>query len=254
MQQGPWNRWAFRNLRRLLRTANVWRGDAPVRHLESRPAQVDDVGFTGRHGAGHTVGGLLARGFAGTLVVLHRGAIVCGRYAEGVDAHEPHLLMSVTKSFAATLFAFLAEDGLVSPADRVTDILPERGGSAYGGRPGECSAADAITARDAPRHAPPVPVRGLGHPGGGGGALQPPAPNDTGHCGDACRVLMGRGWRAPGGARKRVAPALLPHRLNPPGAAVRTGAPPSPGRSAGPRRPDRRRSGRGCGPGGSAGC
>ena len=37
MQEGPWNRWAFRNLRRLLPTGNVWRGTGPVAPLDVRP-------------------------------------------------------------------------------------------------------------------------------------------------------------------------------------------------------------------------
>ena len=55
------------------------------------------------------------------------------RYAAGVVPHEPHLLMSVTKSFAGSLTGILSGRGLLSPDDLVTDIVPEVAGSAYDG-------------------------------------------------------------------------------------------------------------------------
>ncbi len=45
MQQGPFNRWAFCNARRLLPTANVWRGDAPVTALPVATFPLDDIVF-----------------------------------------------------------------------------------------------------------------------------------------------------------------------------------------------------------------
>ena len=53
--------------------------------------------------------------------MLHEGAIVAERYGDGVEAHEPHLLMSVTKSFAGSLTGILVERGLLSPDMVVTD-------------------------------------------------------------------------------------------------------------------------------------
>lgn len=133
MQDGPFNRWAFRNLRRLLPTANVWRGDGPVTDLPAAPAYLDDIVFEDRDGKAQTVKQHLDAGFTDGFVVLHEGAMVAERYGDGVQAHEPHLLMSVTKSFAGSLAGILVERGLVSPDDVVTDIIPEVAGSAYDG-------------------------------------------------------------------------------------------------------------------------
>ena len=133
MQEGPFNRWAFRNLRRMLPTANVWRGDGPASPLPMAPVHLDDIAFTDAQGAERTVGQALDEGYTDGFVVLHRGAIAAERYGDGVEAHEPHLLMSVTKSFAGSLAGVLAERGLLSPSDRVTDIVPEVAGSAYEG-------------------------------------------------------------------------------------------------------------------------
>ncbi len=133
MQQGPFNRWAFRDLRRMLPTANVWRGDGAVADLPVRPVHLDDIAFADAGGATLTVKQVLDDGYTDGFVALHRGALVAERYGDGVEPHEPHLLMSVTKSFAGTLAGVLAERGLVSPDDRVTDIVPEVAGSAYDG-------------------------------------------------------------------------------------------------------------------------
>ena len=133
MQEGPFNRWAFRNLRRLLPTGNVWRGDGPVTDLPAAPACLDDIVFEDRDGKAQTVKQHLDSGYTDGFVVLHEGAMVAERYGDGVEAHEPHLLMSVTKSFAGSLAGILVERGLVSPDDVVTDIVPEVAGSAYDG-------------------------------------------------------------------------------------------------------------------------
>ncbi len=133
LQEGPYNRWAFRNLRRLLPTANVWRGDGPVTELPAAPAFLDDIEFEDRDGKVQTVKQHLDAGYTDGFVVLHEGAMVAERYGDGVEAHEPHLLMSVTKSFAGSLTGILVERGLVSPDDVVTDIIPEVAGSAYDG-------------------------------------------------------------------------------------------------------------------------
>lgn len=133
MQEGPFNRWAFRNLRRLLPTASVWRGDGAVTELPVVPVNLDDIAFHDKDGQTLTVKQHLDEGYTDGFVVLYEGTIVAERYGDGVDAHEPHLLMSVTKSFAGSLTGILVERGLLSPDDLVTDIIPEVAGSAYDG-------------------------------------------------------------------------------------------------------------------------
>ena len=133
MQEGPFNRWAFRNMRRLLPSANVRRGDGQASELPVSPVHLDDVEFESTKGGTLSVREMLDRGYTDGFVVLHEGAIVNERYAAGVEPHEPHLLMSVTKSFAGSLAGIMAARGLLSPDDLVTDIVPEVAGSAYDG-------------------------------------------------------------------------------------------------------------------------
>ena len=133
MQEGPFNRWAFRNMRRLLPSANVWRGDGEIADLPISPVHLDDVEFESANNGTVTVKDVLDCGYTDGFVVLHEGAIVSERYAAGVEPNEAHLLMSVTKSFTGSLAGIVAERGLLSPNDLVTDIVPEVAGSAYDG-------------------------------------------------------------------------------------------------------------------------
>lgn len=133
MQEGLYNRWAFRNLRRMLPTGNVWSGDGAPSELSVAPIHLDDIAFVDKDGAMSSVKQMLDEGYTDGFVVLHQGAIAAERYGDGVEAHEPHLLMSVTKSFAGSLTGILIERGLLSPDDLVTDIIPEVAGSAYDG-------------------------------------------------------------------------------------------------------------------------
>ena len=133
MQEGPFNRWAFRNMRRMLPTGNVWRGEGAARPLQHEAVWLDDIEFEDADGAMTTVGRTIEAGYMDGLVVLCQGVVVTERYAEGVVPHEPHLLMSVTKSFTGSLTGILVERDLLSPDDLVTDIIPEVKGSAYQG-------------------------------------------------------------------------------------------------------------------------
>lgn len=133
MQEGPFNRWAFRNMRRLLPTGNVWRGEGEIAELPVAPVHLDDIEFETAAVGTLTVKQLLDQGYTDGFVVLHQGALVDERYAAGIEPHEPHLLMSVTKSFTGSLAGILASRGLLSPDDLVTDIIPEVAGSAYDG-------------------------------------------------------------------------------------------------------------------------
>jgi CubicO group peptidase (beta-lactamase class C family) len=130
---GPFNRVGFRGVGRLVRTAPISRGDGPV--VELPRAERDLGGFTFDHkGRAFDLETALRQSYTDGFLVLQHGAIVTERYF-GMDPAETHLLMSVSKSFNSTLFGVLAEKGLVSPADLVTDHLTELRGTAWAGCP-----------------------------------------------------------------------------------------------------------------------
>jgi hypothetical protein len=74
MQEGPFNRWAFRNLRRMLPTGNIWSGDGAVSELPVSPIHLDDIAFVDKDGAMSSVKQMLDEGYTDGFVVLHQGA------------------------------------------------------------------------------------------------------------------------------------------------------------------------------------
>ena len=65
------------------------------------------------------------------MIVLARGRIVSEWYSGTFNAHVPHLLFSVSKSFTALVCAVLEAQGLLDPEKPVTHYVPEAVGSAY---------------------------------------------------------------------------------------------------------------------------
>ncbi len=128
----PYNRWGFRHVPDLVRTAPISRGSGPVRELPRAERDLD--GFTFDHaGRTYTVAEMLAETATDGFLVLHDGAVVTERYFDGMRATDTHLLMSCSKSLASILCGVLVGRGLLAPTDLVTDRLPELSGSAWEG-------------------------------------------------------------------------------------------------------------------------
>jgi len=128
----PFNRWGFRHVPELARTAAIARGSGPVRELPR--AERDVGGFTFRHGdRDHTLAGMLAETQTDGFLVIQDGAVVFERYLGGMREADTHLLMSCSKSMTSILCGVLVGRGLLAPADLVTDHLPELAGSAWEG-------------------------------------------------------------------------------------------------------------------------
>jgi CubicO group peptidase (beta-lactamase class C family) len=128
----PGSRWAFSNIRQLGPTAAVWRGDGPVVPLPQAPTELGAVAFTTLDGRSMTFDEALAGTYADGILVLHRGRIVHERYFGALEAHKPHIGMSLTKSFVGTLAAILVAEGKLDAAAPVTRYIPELAGTAYG--------------------------------------------------------------------------------------------------------------------------
>ena len=65
------------------------------------------------------------------LLVLHRGRVVYERYFGACRPDQPHLLMSVSKSFVGLLAQWLVHDGKLDESAPVTTYIPELQGTAY---------------------------------------------------------------------------------------------------------------------------
>lgn len=123
----PQTRWSYSNMRRLVPTSVVARGDAAVVPLHrAERADLDAVTFipSGQSDP-MTWEQSLAANFTDGILVLHRGSVVYERYFGGLDAHTQHLAFSVTKSFVATVAGILAAEGVLDDSATVASYLPE---------------------------------------------------------------------------------------------------------------------------------
>jgi CubicO group peptidase (beta-lactamase class C family) len=128
----PYNRWGFRHVPEVARTAPVTRGAGPVHELPRAERDLDGFAFT--HGERRvTLPEMLAETFTDGFLVIQDGAIVTERYLDGMRETEAHLLMSCSKSLTSILCGVLAGRGLLAPGDLVTDHLPELAGTGWEG-------------------------------------------------------------------------------------------------------------------------
>jgi hypothetical protein len=131
-QEGPFNRWAFRHVREFTRTARISRGQGAVRHLPERHIDLSDF-LTVVGDESFTLWEALEAAYVDAFVVVSDGAIVHEWYAEGMDPHGTHLLMSVSKSLTSTLVGVLVGEGLVDPAELAVTYVPGLKGTAWDG-------------------------------------------------------------------------------------------------------------------------
>jgi CubicO group peptidase (beta-lactamase class C family) len=131
-RKAPFSAWGFRNVRRLIPTANI-PASGRAGPFEISLHDIAPIGFTGHDGQPTTVGQALRATDTDALVVLRRGRIAAEWYGNGMNATTPHIVFSVSKSICGTLGGTLADRGLLDPADRVIDYVPELASSVYAG-------------------------------------------------------------------------------------------------------------------------
>jgi hypothetical protein len=136
----PHSRWAFQHIAQVLPTVRVGADPAqtdPIgpRSLPAAPSGAAALdGFSLRLPGGATLDldtFLKATG-SDAFVVLHHGAVVCERYAHGMTAATPHILMSMTKAVTGLLAGVLAGDGAIDLEAPLAELMPELAASAYG--------------------------------------------------------------------------------------------------------------------------
>jgi CubicO group peptidase (beta-lactamase class C family) len=116
------NRWAFHHVRELIPTADIANDPARTARLEAGeplgpPVLADFLEQTDTDG----------------LAVMHRGRLVFERYANGMAAQDPHILMSVSKSMLGLLAGILASQRALELERPVTDYLESLKATAYRG-------------------------------------------------------------------------------------------------------------------------
>lgn len=130
----PQSRWSFANFRQFAPTRNISRGESPATALpRAERSDIDEVTFQplGRTDT-MTWAQSLDANYTDAIVVLHKGRIVYERYTGVMKPSQPHVAMSVTKSFVGTLGALLVAEGKLDPNALVTQYIPEMKDTAYG--------------------------------------------------------------------------------------------------------------------------
>jgi CubicO group peptidase (beta-lactamase class C family) len=130
----PQTRWSFSNVRQLMPTSVVRRGNGPPTILR-RAERTDLDALTFRpigRATSMTWAESLAANHTDGILILHRGRIVYERYFGALAADRQHLAFSVTKSFVATVAATLIAEGALDDRATVATYLPELRSSAIG--------------------------------------------------------------------------------------------------------------------------
>jgi CubicO group peptidase (beta-lactamase class C family) len=127
----PYNRWAFCNLRQVLPTRVVSRGDGTAGLLPHAEQDLDAVAFTGPDGIRRTVGGFHEETYTDGFLVLHRGTVVSERYFGHLRRPSLHLSQSVAKSVTGTVAGILIEAGKIDPRAPLPTYVPELANCGY---------------------------------------------------------------------------------------------------------------------------
>jgi len=128
----PYNRWAYQHVSELVPSAQIWHGDGPAWALPRASMDLGDIAYTDHTGAAATFNQHLDRHQTDGICIIHHGEIVTEHYRNGLQAHRPHILMSVSKSITALVIGILVEHGKLDPAAGITHLIPEVAGSAFG--------------------------------------------------------------------------------------------------------------------------
>src|SRR6516162_11337480 len=113
-REAPFNRWSFRHVREIIPTADITHDPRRARPLPIGLVDTDRIRIPGARGI-LSLDDFLMAANTDSLVILHRGRIIVERYAEGMTAETPHILMSVSKSVLGLLTGILVGEGILDP-------------------------------------------------------------------------------------------------------------------------------------------
>ena len=135
LSQYPQIRWAFHHMRELIPTRAIPRGNGGIAELprgEDLTKAIESLRFDGPDGE-LTFAQYLNKTYADATIVLKDGKVVYEAYHEGMPDDHPHIMWSMTKSFAGLLATQLIEEGVLDAEAQITDYLPELAESGWSG-------------------------------------------------------------------------------------------------------------------------
>ena len=132
-REAPFNRWSFRHVREIIPTADIAHDPHRVSALPIGLVDTDNIRIRGAKDRVLSLDDFLMAASTDSLVILHRGRIVVERYADGMTAETPHILMSVSKSLLGLLTGILVSERILDQDGQVTTLIPEVSETAYKG-------------------------------------------------------------------------------------------------------------------------
>ena len=127
----PFNRWSYQNMRMFYPTAGIANADQPSpidRDIDGGIAELPVVKPTAAGLPGSETVDLetyFQETYTDSFVVVKGGKVVFEKFLNGMHSHQPHQMMSVTKSFAGLFGLIAAEDGAISESDPIVKYIPE---------------------------------------------------------------------------------------------------------------------------------
>jgi CubicO group peptidase (beta-lactamase class C family) len=128
----PFNRWAFHHVRELLPTAEIANDPRRTRPLAVVARDLSSIRIESEAGR-LDLDGYFERAEVDGFVVLYRGELIHESYFNGMDAAQPHICMSVSKSLLGLLAGVLAERGQLDTEAQASRYVPELQGTAFDG-------------------------------------------------------------------------------------------------------------------------
>jgi len=123
--RAPWNSWSFQNIRQILPTTEVWRGNGKVREITRNSQDLANLQFATSDTTPSTVQSWIDSSYTNGIVVMHQGSIVFEQYHNGMSERTLHLSQSMAKSIVGTVAGILIGQGLLSPTKQISSYLPE---------------------------------------------------------------------------------------------------------------------------------
>jgi CubicO group peptidase (beta-lactamase class C family) len=124
--------WALQNVSKILHTAVVSRGSAPIVYLPRNDKNYLDKGFKDNHGKTLPLKQILKAIKVDGFIALKDGKILVEAYYNGYRPEKQHQMFSVTKSLIGALIGILVGEGKLDTSQLIPYYLPELIDSGWG--------------------------------------------------------------------------------------------------------------------------
>ena len=122
----PFNRWAYLHMRTIYPSATINSAAQAIPMRKAMDGGIERLSVQKPEGKGKAdIDTYLKETYTDSIVVIHGDKIVFERFLNSMHSHQPHQMMSVTKSFAGLLGLLAVEEGKIKESDLVVNYVPE---------------------------------------------------------------------------------------------------------------------------------